>query len=118
MSNPKLVLNLSLQKFAASLNIAHTNVCSLYGKITQVREILSNSHVHALCLTETWLSCVHTNQMANIDGFALLRHDRNRTGRRSSPGGVCIYLAKYLKVKIIAKSDVDSALEFFFFYLD
>lgn len=106
------ILNLSHDKFENKLNVAHVNVCSLFPKLSAIRELIANTPINALCLSETWLNNVHSDQMLTVNGFNIIRHDRSRTDRRSSSGGVCIFLSKNLTYKIELKSPSDSALEF------
>lgn len=101
---PQIILNLRLKHFFNSLNVAHINVCSLYPKMFNLREIMQDSPIKVLCLSETWLNNVHTNKMVHIDGYKIIRHDRSRSDRRGTSGGVCMYISDELSFKIVDKS--------------
>lgn len=71
--------------------------------------------VNAICISETWLSQYHTNQMVSIHGFKLLRHDRNRiTGynSRMRGGGIGIYLRCDHNYTILIKSKPNEIVEY------
>lgn len=85
------------------LNIAHINVQSLcarkLSKFEELKTLVSHSKLDVACFTETWLSSEINDRLINIEGFNLLRNDRNRHG-----GGICIYIRKGLAYRLIKKS--------------
>lgn len=73
------------------LHILHANARSLLPKVADVKLILQRTSAAVLAITETWLdSTVSDNEIA-IDGYSVLRRDRNRHG-----GGVCFYICDKL----------------------
>lgn len=85
------------------INICHVNVQSLcarrFSKFDELKSNFFGSKIDVVCMTETWLSDVITNTMISMEGFNLLRNDRNRNG-----GGICIYFRSNLSCKVIKKS--------------
>lgn len=64
--------------------------------------MLTDCKIDIACFTETWLNNTISDAMINIEGFHLIRNDRNRHG-----GGICIYLRKDLAYRLIRKSLVN-----------
>ena len=68
------------------LKIAHLNICSLYPKIVDIREKMSNYPFDIIAFSGTHLDESIGNAEIHIKGYSLERRDRNRQG-----GGVAIY---------------------------
>lgn len=66
----------------------HRNIRSLVSKSEQIEELLTNSSLDYLCLSEPWLTPTTPAGVYNIAGYNLFRHDR-ASGRG---GGVLIYI--------------------------
>lgn len=98
---PKIILNTALKK--EFLNICHINVQSLaarnFSKFHELKLNFIDSKVDAVCFTETWLNSSIDDAMISIDGYKLIRNDRNRHG-----GGICIYLRNNLLAKVVSMS--------------
>lgn len=98
---PRAVFNTVLDKNA--INICHINVQSLcarnFSKFHELKANFFNSKMDIVCMTETWLGNVVTDQMISIEGYNLLRNDRDRHG-----GGLCIYIRNNLSFKILQSS--------------
>lgn len=98
---PRAVFNTILDKNA--INICHINVQSLcarnFSKFHELKANFFNSKMDIVCMTETWLGNVVTDQMISIEGYNLLRNDRDRHG-----GGLCIYIRNNLSFKILQSS--------------
>lgn len=77
------------------LKIAHLNICSLRNKLVELTEILECNNIHILALTETHLDSSFSDEFVSIQGYNILRKDRNRHG-----GGVAIYIQNHIPVKI------------------
>ena len=45
-----------------------------------------------MCFTETWLREDIDDGCVNIDGFSLIRSDRNKDSGKQTGGGVCMYI--------------------------
>ncbi|KAK3085363.1 hypothetical protein FSP39_002164 [Pinctada imbricata] len=73
------------------LHFLHLNARSLVNKISELQIIASESKAAIISVTESWLDDSVTNVEVNIDGYAILRRDRNRAG-----GGVCVYIREDL----------------------
>ena len=71
----------------SGLKVAHINVRSLCSKIDEIQYLVTNSAVDIFCVCETWLDDTVTNSEVHIDGYTVLRKDRNRNG-----GGVAMYV--------------------------
>lgn len=85
-SIPNVLLKSILRKDANHLNICHVNG----GAISSDKIVFS----------ETWLKSYRSNASVGIEGFDILRNDRQRI--RS--GGVAVYIRKGLKAKVIKVS--------------
>lgn len=99
---PRIVLNAALQP--EFLNICHMNVQSLtarnFSKFHELKLNFTDSKVDVICFTETWLNSTINNSMLSINGYKLIRNDRNRHG-----GGICIYLRNNLSYKVVSMSN-------------
>ena len=67
--------------------IASINVTSLPLHIEELRLIMADRCLDLLSVNETRIGSTITENLFHIDGYSILRKDRNRNG-----GGVCIYL--------------------------
>lgn len=72
--------------------IVHLNIRSLINKIDLIRLLLADRNIDCLCLTETWLKPIITNDLLCIQGYNCLRVDRNRSAGSNRGGGICVYL--------------------------
>ena len=77
------------------LKIAHLNITTLYPKIDHLRFLLSNCGLDVLCLNEIRLDCSINDNEVHINGYNLIRKDRNRLG-----GGVTIYIKDTANFKL------------------
>lgn len=102
---PRVVLNAALKN--EFLNICHLNVQSLiarsFSKFQELKLNFSDSKVDVICFTETWLNNTINNTTLNINGYRLIRNDRNRHG-----GGICVYLKNNLSYKVVSMSPSSS----------
>ena len=71
------------------MKIGHLNVRSIIDKIDEIRLIISKTKLDLLCISETWLHEKINDNMINVPGYTIVRHDRNSNKRG---GGVCIYV--------------------------
>lgn len=62
-------------------------------KIDVLRKTILESNIDVLCVTESWLHGLVSDNMINIEGFRLCRNDRTY----SRGGGTCIYINNRLK---------------------
>ena len=78
------------------LKLLHLNVRSLVRNISEIKLLLSQNDVHILSVNETWLDNFVLNNEIEIEGFQILRKDRNRNG-----GGVAIYIRNNLHFELL-----------------
>lgn len=85
------------------LNICQINVQSLCArnlvKLEELRRVFKDSKADVVCFTETWLDTSITDSLIAIDGYNLIRNDRNRHG-----GGICVYYREGLQCRVVEKS--------------
>ena len=74
------------------LGMAHINVRSLPPKLDQVSYILEKTNVDVLSINETWLDGSIGDAELHIEGYDIIRNDRNRLG-----GGVALYITNKLR---------------------
>ena len=84
-----------------SLLINHLNIRSLTNKFEEFKHIITTYNNDIFCLNETFLDASVTNSEINVDGYNILRNDRNRHG-----GGVAIYIKNSCKYKL--REDITS----------
>lgn len=77
------------------LKIAHINICSIRNKITEVTEILMTDQLHILAISETHLDSTFEDSVLNIQGYNIVRKDRNAYG-----GGVDLFIQDHLPMRI------------------
>jgi hypothetical protein len=65
-----------------------------------LRHLLSDKVVDLIAVSETWLSSKHPDKLCNVDGYKIIRNDRE--GMRG--GGVAFFVRNGLNFKIIAAS--------------
>lgn len=80
LSNAELLLLLSVLKDIVKSRgpkIIHTNIRSLFGKIDELRLLISELHsgIHLLALTKTWADNQITDAELAIPGYQLFRRD-------------------------------------------
>lgn len=94
---PRTVMNCAL--VSLKLNICHANIQSLcarqLSKLNEFKMCFLDSKLDIICVTETWLTENVSHDLISVDGYNLVRSDRNY----SRGGGICVYLKKDLKSK-------------------
>lgn len=90
--------------------IIHLNIRSLVNKIDLIRQILVGSTIDCLCLTETWLREIITNDLISVKGYVLWRVDRDTCGESKKGGGICVYIKDKFDTELIL-SRIDGNLE-------
>lgn len=83
----------------SGLKILHLNIRSLRNSahLLQLRELTNNRKFDIITISETWLNTTVTSGEVGIDGYKLFRLDR----LHKSGGGVCAYVRKELKTKVL-----------------
>lgn len=97
------------------LNVAHANCQSINPstmsvKLDELRNILIDSHLHILGVSETWLKPEVTDRLAQIPGFTICRNDRPS----GHAGGVCLYISNGLKFKKVYHTETYGSCEALF----
>ena len=60
------------------LHFGHVNINSIFSKIEQLISLLTNSNISLLGITETQLDNTANNAGVKIDGYNLIRSDKNK----------------------------------------
>ena len=63
-----------------SLHFLHINVNSLLLKIDELRDIVAHTKPAIFGITESKLDCSVSDQEVTVNGYSILRSDRNRNG--------------------------------------
>lgn len=98
-----------LSKQKSGLKVVHLNAQSLNNKLDEFRNLFISSGVDIVCISETWFHSSISDTVYQLPGFSLFRADRV-----TNAGGVCIYIRKDIKCKIILKSEPNSPIEYLF----
>jgi hypothetical protein len=69
--------------------------------IISLRHLMSNQVVDLIVVSETWLKDKHTDKYVELEGYKIVRNDRE-VGMRG--GGVAVYYKKNVKLKVLAAS--------------
>ncbi|XP_026731853.1 uncharacterized protein LOC113496734 [Trichoplusia ni] len=93
------------------INVCHINAQSVPSHYSDLVDTFSNSGVHAVLISETWLKPHLLSTTYPLPGFVLIRNDR--VEKRG--GGVAIYLRSEFPFKILATSPGSSASSEFLF---
>ena len=75
--------------------IAHMNVRSLPSNKINFKKEFDDCDIDCLSISETWLHDMMPDSQVILDGFNLIRHDRqtlNDRGETQTGGGLCVYL--------------------------
>ena len=85
------------------LTVGFINATSLKGHIGQFRQILLDDPSYDIMgVAESRLSNKVDDHLVSVNGYSILRQDRNTEG-----GGVILYLRNNLRAKILASSDTE-----------
>lgn len=77
--------------------VVHVNTRSILGKFAQFKSILLDKKYNICTISETWLNSNISNESLYIEGYNLIRVDRD-VGRG---GGIGMYLKNDIKYKVI-----------------
>ena len=69
---------------------AHINLCGLMNKFDQIKILLRQRSLDVLAVTESKLDSCITDAEIHINGYTVVRRDRNRHG-----GGALLYCSKF-----------------------
>ena len=87
-------MNTDILNTKNGFNISHLNICSLKNKVDMLKITFENLNQHIITLSETWLTDIDNTDLLSIDGYSLIRLDRNRLNENITRGGG---LAMYIK---------------------
>lgn len=79
--------NNNTPKPVKEIKIGFINVRSIYPKVDQIQHIIQNHDFDIFGVNKTWLDESVTSAELTMDGYDIVRKDRNRHG-----GGVCVYV--------------------------
>lgn len=83
-----------------SLKLCFVNCQSLYAHFDEFVHFFRNGNCQIICMSETWLRPMISDDMVKLPGYALHRCDRlNKIG-----GGVAFYLSNSLNAKTLKSS--------------
>ena len=82
------------------LKVAHLNICSLKNKVIELSKIMLENDLHIVAISETHLDDSIDNTEVYIQGYNIIRLDRNRYG-----GGVAFYVQDHIPIK--RRGDLD-----------
>ena len=95
------------------LLVTHLNVRSLWNKIDTIRTTFSRFNIDIITFSETWLTKDLPNELVDLQGYELLRNDRNWVeidkDKIKKGGGVCIYLRKDFKFRSGHIADIETS---------
>ncbi|XP_075153914.1 uncharacterized protein LOC142227324 [Haematobia irritans] len=102
-----------------NLNVIHFNAQSIVpsrtsSKIDEIRLVFSNNVFDVICISETWLKDHIGNEAVALDGYNLHRMDRVA----SRGGGVCAYIRKSLKARVVGSLTDDCIAEGIFIEIE
>ena len=69
------------------LHFMHLNIRSLIPKLAEVRSLIQRTGAAVVAISETWLDETVQDAEVDVDGYSVIRQDRNRQG-----GGVLLYI--------------------------
>jgi len=79
----------------------------------ELEYLFENSNVDIICVSETWFPHGLDTNLYDLPSYKLFRSDR-----LGHAGGVAIYVRASISCRFVAKSDVDSQIEFIFVELN
>lgn len=112
-----------LANFTRGFSVAHLNIRSIRTKIDEIELVLRNSGLDILTISESWLHAQLDSSIFTIDGYKLLRQDRNYNdvdyvSVRKRGGGLLAYLTEDLyyntqKYNMLNRSDGNLEMQIF-----
>ena len=89
---PSLVTDNRFECFKRKgLHFVHLNARSMYHKLSELKLLVMKSKLAVLSITESWLDSSYTDASIKIDGYNLIRRDRD-----THAGGICMYIREDL----------------------
>ena len=104
---------LSALKSHKGLKFCHLNVRSVLGKFDQLKQDLLDSEIEVFSMSETWLNRGIDSTILHIDGYVLLRVDRDNSDNthncKSTGGGLCTYVREGLTCDSSSYQDLNGS---------
>lgn len=100
-------LKISVAQNSRNLNIGHINAQSLSPsnvntKLEEFKSVFKSSPLDIIGVSESWFKSNIFSKTVDIPGYKLIRNDRPDSIRA---GGVCIYLSRKLRYKVVFRSE-------------
>ena len=96
-----LVVNVDDLRFLKGITTTHWNCRSLFSKIIDAYLMVTHSNCEICILSETWLTSAVSDEYIEIDGYNLMRLDRNEDLGKKRGGGLVVYTKNDLKATIV-----------------
>ncbi len=74
------------------------NCRSLYGKFAEIIHIVDASKADLAIFVESWLTNSVNNTMVELEGYNIIRQDRNLNSNKTRGGGIIIYYRDQLQI--------------------
>ena len=87
----------TFEPYKNHFKFAHINARSIPKSIDELNQIMNETDIDVLAVSESWLHKYIPHTLFEIDGFKVFRKDRS--SKRG--GGVCFYCKHYLNPKLI-----------------
>ncbi len=67
------------------------NCRSIFNKLSEIIHIIDTSNADIAIFVESWLTSSVNDNMISLDGYNMLRHDRNSNSNKVRGGGIVVY---------------------------
>ena len=88
------------------VGFASLNIQSLIHKLDDVHALLLQSELDCLCLQESFLKSVISNEEISIPGYNVFRFDRTCNSGKSSGGGLVVYTRSNREFHVVEDSHI------------
>lgn len=95
-------------------NFIHINPGSLKPHLGEVSSLIDGVNIDIIAVSETWFTEKVNDNVVQIPGFRVIRHDR----KKKRGGGVALYVKSSLKTRILLKSHHNAITEFLAIEID
>ena len=93
---------------AQTLVIATLNAHSLVRRVVDLQHCMNRNNVDVMCIQETWLNRLISDNVINVPGYSVVRLDRPN---QSGYGGVAMYVRETLNfVQLLLGTDESESL--------
>ena len=81
--------------------LVHWNCRSLYSKLEEVEIMLRDGDMEMFFISETWLTSAVSDSLLDVDGYNMLRLDRDTCLGKNRGGGLLAYTKEDIKAKLL-----------------